>query len=131
MPKNTIPKHVREFIDSIKDVEFFSCKGAIDPNWKFFSGSTWEAARSAAHNAAYSAARDVAWNTSRDAGLLAMCLLVGDKIDKKHLEYAKARWEVWERGYGVAYDVNGKLYVYGKLNGLQMAKNMVVGNGEN
>jgi len=45
--------------------------------------------------------------------LLARCLLAGKAIDGKHLAHARARWEVWERGYGLRCDVNGKLYTYG------------------
>jgi len=45
---------------------------------------------------------------------MAMLILLGKdcKLDKKHKDHIKARWEVWTKGYGLYCDMNGKLYVY-------------------
>ena len=34
------------------------------------------------------------------------------KDKAKHLKHTKARWEVWQKGYGLLCDVDGVLYVY-------------------
>jgi hypothetical protein len=36
------------------------------------------------------------------------------KGKEKHEAHAKARMEVWKKGYGLYGDINGKLYVYAK-----------------
>jgi hypothetical protein len=69
-------------------------------------------ARDAARDAAGVAAGGAAGDAARDADLLARCLLVKDRLAKKHLNHAKKRWAVWQAGYGLKCDVNGKLYVY-------------------
>ena len=33
-------------------------------------------------------------------------------VEAKHWTHARARWEVWQRGYGLLCDVNGVLYTY-------------------
>jgi hypothetical protein len=38
---------------------------------------------------------------------------VKNKIAPEYLAHARARWEVWTRGYSLLLDVNGKLYTYG------------------
>ena len=101
-------KPVLDFIESIPKVKFFSMKGKIQTSWHMFYGETWSAAWDAARGAAGDAAGDAAW----DANLFARCLLVKDKIAKKHFKHAMARWKVWQAGYGLKCDVNGKLYVY-------------------
>jgi hypothetical protein len=47
---------------------------------------------------------------------MARILIVEDTkgFPKKHINHAKARMEVWKKGYGLYCDVNGKLYVYCK-----------------
>lgn len=50
-----------------------------------------------------------------DASLLARFKLVADikfSEKQKYFAYAKARWEAWQKGYGVERDVNGVLYVF-------------------
>jgi hypothetical protein len=119
---------VIDFIESISKVKFFSMKGKIQASWHMSYGENWgaawdaagDAAGGAARGAAWDAARgaargaagDAAWDAARDADLLARCLLVKNKIAKKHLIHAKKRWAVWKAGYGLKCDVNGKLYVY-------------------
>jgi hypothetical protein len=31
------------------------------------------------------------------------------------MKHARARWDVWQRGFGLLCDVNGVFYVYRKL----------------
>jgi hypothetical protein len=65
--------------------------------------------------AARSAARDAAWGAASDAALLARFYVVDNlsfKDKAKHYAHTKARWEVWQKGYGLLCDVNGVLYVY-------------------
>jgi hypothetical protein len=50
-----------------------------------------------------------------DVGLMAGLILVKDldfEGKERYLKHAAERMEVWERGYGLSCDVNGKLYVY-------------------
>lgn len=61
----------------------------------------------------WASARGVAWNASQDAALYAAAVLAAGHIDPEHLEYARRRWKVWVKGYGVYCDVDGVLYVYG------------------
>jgi hypothetical protein len=117
-----------EFVATIKDVPFFSGKGKILKAWKVFDtrdaaydaardaadDAAYDAARAAARAAAYAAAYDAARDASGDAALLARCIVVADKLDKKYMEHAKARWSVWQKGYGLLCDVGGVFYVYRK-----------------
>ncbi len=97
--------------------------------------SAFGAARDAAHDASRSRAWSVAWDTVRDivwatasdaarvaagdavldAALMAQLIVVKDlDFDEKesHLRHTAERIEAWRKGYGVAADVNGILYVY-------------------
>jgi len=77
--------------------------------------ATWAAARDAAWDATWDAARAAAWDAARDALLQVMIIICdGLPLDKKHINHAKKRWDVWVRGYGLTCDVNGVLYVYNK-----------------
>ena len=79
--------------------------------WKLFKAQTWAAARDAAGDAARDAARAAAW----DAALMARIKVCdGLKLDKKHIDHANARWEVWQKGYALLCDIKGLLYVYEK-----------------
>ena len=52
---------------------------------------------------------DAAW----DAALMAHMYATADlAVHEKHRVHARARWEVWTRGYGLLRDVGGVLYVY-------------------
>lgn len=89
----------KEFIATIPSVKWFTPDSPPDPTWKVFA--TRAAARAAAG----------------DARLM---VLVGSicfdlNIDSKHREHARARWDVWQRGYGLLCDVNGIFYVYEKV----------------
>jgi len=71
-----------------------------------------DAAGAAAWAAAWAAARAAVRDAVRDAVLLAQCLIVADRIDPKHLNHAKDRMRVWQKGYCLLFDVAGVLYVY-------------------
>jgi hypothetical protein len=78
-------------------------------------GAAWDAAWGAARDAAWGAARDAAWGAARDATLISDYIITSDlkvKDREKHLAHTKARWEVWQKGYGLLCDVDGVLYVY-------------------
>ena len=135
-----LPKAVQRKLDSfifkeIPKVPFFKPDGKPKKEWKMFYGdtwdATWDAARDAAWDAARDAARDAAWDAAwdaarrdaarrdaaRDAALISDYLITSDldfKDKAKHLAHAKARWEVWQKGYGLLCDVDGVLYVYCK-----------------
>ena len=48
---------VEKFLNGIAAVQWFKPDGSPDPEWKLYSGSTWDAAR----DAAWAAARAAAW----------------------------------------------------------------------
>jgi hypothetical protein len=113
-----------DFVQTIKDVRYFSGKGKTLKAWKVFPirAAAWVAARDAAGDAAWVAARDAAWDAAgaaawaaaRDAALLSRCTVVADKLDKKYMDHARARWSVWQKGYGLMCDIGGVFYVYRK-----------------
>jgi len=90
------------------------------------SAAAWAAASAAARDAASAAARDAArdatwdaawdatWAAARAAGLYNQVVnICADlKLDEKHIEHAKASWQVWQKGYCLLCDMNGVLYVY-------------------
>ena len=75
-------------------------------------GAAWGVAWAAAGGAAWGAAWRAAGDAAGAAALLARCLVVGDVLAPEHLAHARARWDVWQRGYGLYGDVDGGLYVY-------------------
>ena len=122
-----------KFVASIKDVPWFNPQGEPDPTWRVFDtgdaaraaardaaraaarDAAWDAARAAARDAAGATARDAAGDAARGAALMACIHITADlDVDEKHRAHARARWDVWCRGYGLAYDVSGVLYVYKK-----------------
>jgi hypothetical protein len=105
-----------EFVKTIKDVPYFSGKGKILKAWKVFPtrAAARDAAGAAAQAAAADAAGDATWDVAGDAEVLSQCIIVADRLDLKHMKHARARWDVWQRGYGLLCDVNGVLYVYKK-----------------
>jgi len=75
-----------------------------------------DAARNAAWNAAWDAAGDAARDAAWDAALYSRGLVVSDlNLAEKYIVHIKKRMEVWQKGYGLFCDVNGKLYVYKKI----------------
>ena len=85
------------------------------------------AARSAARSAAYWAARSAAWSAARSAAesaaesaawsaalyTSAVHICDGTDLDMAHVTHARARWDVWQRGYALLCDADGVLFVYG------------------
>ena len=89
--------------------------------WDAAQKVAWRRAGDAALDASWDAAQKVAWrragDAARDADLYTYYILTSDlkvKDLEKHLNHVKARWEVWQKGYGLLYDVDGVLYVYSK-----------------
>ena len=88
--------------------------------WTAVRAAAWDAAQTGALTAALAAALtavdvaawDAAWDAAGDAALAAVCLLMRDRIDPKHLAYALMRWTIWVAGYGVAVEVDGVHYCY-------------------
>ena len=70
-------------------------------------------AGAAAGAAAGDAAGDAAWDASLYTRVEFIC--AGLDLEEKHREHARARWEVWSKGYGLLCDVDGVLYVYEKF----------------
>ena len=113
-----------EFVDSMKAVAFFKPDGKPLRKWKLFRGETWAAARDTARDAAWAtvwaaagdAARDAAWDAAWDAALwvIANFVCAGLPLQLQHIEHARRRWKVWQKGYALLCDVNGVLYVYAK-----------------
>jgi hypothetical protein len=100
--------------DAVGDAAWDAARDAVgDAVGDAARGAAWDAARDAVGDAVGDAAGDAARGAAWDAAIYARCLLVKDKIAKKHFEHAKARMAVWKAGYGLRCDVNGKLFVYG------------------
>ena len=90
---------LRGFCARMKDVPFFKRCGNLPDGVKLFKTRA--------------AARDAARDAVLYARIIFLC--AGLEIDKKHVDYIKKRWEVWEAGYGVLCDIDGVLYCYEKL----------------
>lgn len=96
--------------------------------WTAVRAAAWDAAQTGALTAALAAALtavdvaawdavdvaagEAAWDAAGDAALAAVCLLMRDRIDPKHLAYALMRWTIWQAGYGVAAEIDGTHYCY-------------------
>lgn len=102
--KNDINVDLDEAGRTINDVMYNAIRAKV-----------WDAVITAAtaKNVSWAATGDIARDAVNDATLSAQCLLISDKIDKKHIEHMREMMEVWKQGYGVLVDVNGKLIVYG------------------
>ena len=116
-------QETQAFIDELPVLPWLRPDGNPDPTWQLFP--TWSAARSAARSAAESAAwsaarsaaRSAAWGAARSAArsavLTTTALICSDlSLAPEHLDYTTARMNVWRKGYGLLYDVDGILYVY-------------------
>ena len=78
-------------------------------------GMAWDIARDAVWATASGVARVAAGDAVLDAALMAQLITVKDldfEDKENHLKHAAERIEAWKKGYGVAADVNGILYVY-------------------
>ena len=92
---------------------------AWDAAWDAAGDAVWDAAWAAAWDAAWDAAGAAAFAAAGDAAKAAELLArvkfcKGLKLSVKHKRHALERWQVWKKGYGCAYDVNGKLFCYKK-----------------
>ena len=87
---------------------------AWDAAWDAARDAARDAAWAAAWAAAWDAARDAAWAAARDAvDQIAINVLCADlPIDQKHRDTITARWDVWQRGYGLMAEIDGVLFVY-------------------
>jgi len=96
--------------DAARDAALAAARNAAgDAAWDAVEDAALDAARAAARAAAGDAAGDAA----RGAALMACIHITADlDVDEKHRAHARARWDVWCRGYGLAYDVSDVLYVY-------------------
>ena len=128
---------LKDFIGKeIPSVPFFKPDGKPKKEWRIFYGENWDAAwdavwgaaRGAAWDAARDAARGAAWDAAAsgaawdaargaawDAALFSDYIITADlkfKDKEKHFKHVKARWEVWQKGYGLICDVDGVLYVF-------------------
>jgi hypothetical protein len=104
--------------DAIRNAARDAARDAVwDATWDATRNAarvaTWDAIRDAIRNAA----RDAVWDATWDAALFSYFILTSDlkfKDREKHLKHVKARWEVWQKGYGLLCDVDGVLYIYCK-----------------
>jgi len=58
---------IEKFVDGIASVQWFKPDGKPDPEWKLFTGDTWDTAGAAAWDAARATARAAAWDAARAA----------------------------------------------------------------
>jgi hypothetical protein len=108
---------VNKFLATIPKINWFKNHRPPKPEWKMFDtrNSAYNAAYDAARAAASDAARNAAYDAASDAAIFAVMLICqGLKLDKKDHDHIKARWEVWQRGYGLLCDVDEVLCVYRK-----------------
>ena len=77
--------------------------------------AAWAAAAAAAGDAARAAAWAAAGAAAGDAALYTRAVHICDDVDLDiaTVEHARARWDVWQRGYGLLCDVDGVLFCYG------------------
>ena len=123
------------WVSSVAVEEDAAMNGAKDAAWVAASGAIRHAAidarRDAAWIAAWDSARQAVWDAVGtiarnlasvsagdavlDAALMAQMIVTKDldfKDKDKHAKHVSERMDAWKRGYGVAADVNGILYVY-------------------
>jgi hypothetical protein len=118
---------VEAFVAELPTIPWMQPQGAPDPSWWVFEtrDAAWDAAGDAAGDAARVATRvaagDAAWVAPLDAGMdagmdAALWALVlvcqGLPLAQHHIDHARARMDVWRRGYGLLGDWDGALYVY-------------------
>ncbi len=115
-----------DVVDAVLDAKHctavnMACHASWDVAGNVARDLAWAAARDAARDAAGDAAWDEAWDVARaaicdaswDAALWAQVLVCsGLPLAQRHIEHARARMEVWRRGYGLLGALDGVLYVY-------------------
>jgi len=102
--------------DAVGDAARYAAQeDAVDAERDAAWVAAWDAAQYAARYAAVDAAGDAARNAAQDAELLVMCTVAFFyDTENRHYKYARARMDVWRRGYGLLCDIDGVLYVYKK-----------------
>ena len=117
---------VEAFVAELPSWPWMQPQGDPDPSWEVLPtiDEAWVAARSAARWAGHHgmAAWAAAWVAARDAAgdarLWSQVLVCdGLPLAQRHIDHARARMDVWRRGYGLLCDVDGVLYVYAGLKG--------------
>ena len=100
---------------ALRDTPFPAMDAALMAGWH----ATLEAAKKAGREKTVREAQDSLFGPGNqfefDVGLTAGLILVKDldfEGKERYIKHAAERMEVWERGYGLSCDVNGKLYVY-------------------
>lgn len=100
-------------IGALQNVKWLEPDGNPLPEWKLFTGKTWDSATDAARGAAWYSARGAATDAALYIGTE---FIAADlPIDAKHREYVRRRWQAWQKGWAVLCDVDGTLYVYGVI----------------
>ena len=91
------------WVNTLKDIAWLKPDGKPKKEWMLFETRT--------------AAWDAAWDAAGDASLYSRVIFICDglKLAEKYRTHIKKRMEVWQKGYGLYGDVNGKLYVYKKI----------------
>ena len=105
--------------EDIPKTPWYTCQGEPNPEWKLFLADDWasawasarDSARDSAGGSAGASARASAWASALYVGAVHIC--DGLDLDIATVAHARARWDVWQRGYGLLCDVDGSLYVYG------------------
>ena len=87
-----------------RDTAMYAVKDAF---WATAKRSAWKNA--VAGHASRLAAEDAALYVD------CVCICDGTGLASQHVEHTRERWEVWRKGYGVAGEVGGVLYVYETL----------------
>ena len=76
--------------------------------------AVWDAVRNAVWVAELDAVRNAAGDAVWDVRLYILTHSIPG-IDQVHKDHMEQRMEVWRRGYGCLYDIDGKLYVYRRV----------------
>lgn len=92
---------------------------ARDEGWDTAWNAAWDAVMGTptwyqAWDGARGTGLDVAQDATRDMALLYWIETAAPGIDASHIAHARARVEVWRKGYALLCDVGGVLYVYAK-----------------
>ena len=102
------PKRLDSFLASIRRIRFLKPDGKPLKAWCLSKARTWGAARAAAAGAAGGA-------VAGDAALMAYLVMADGRLEKSHAKHIRARWRVWQKGYALLCDVNGKLFTYAAI----------------
>ena len=93
---------IEKFVDGIASVQWFKPDGKPDPEWKLFTGDTWDTAGAAAWDAARATARAAAWDAARAAAWDAARAAARDAA--WDAAWAAARAAAWAAARDAAWD---------------------------